>query len=90
MKPATWEAARSSNCGSSWDSPGRGPPWECRAARGHQVRPEEVQEPSWGTSRGGTLTVLSGLFRLLEAPQLPDLELQLPLRLERARGCTLS
>ena len=24
-------------------------PWECRAAQGRQVRPEEAQEPSWGT-----------------------------------------
>ena len=33
-------------------------PWECRAARGHQARPEEVQEPSSGAAKGGTLTML--------------------------------
>ena len=27
-------------------------PWECRAAQSHQARPEEAQEPSWGTAKG--------------------------------------
>ena len=26
-------------------------PWECRAARGHQARPEEAQEPSCGAAK---------------------------------------
>ena len=37
---------------------GPGPTWECRAARGHQARPEEVREPSWGTVQGATSTML--------------------------------
>ena len=28
-------------------------PWECRATLSHQARPEEAQEPSWGTAKGG-------------------------------------
>ena len=56
---ATLEAARSSNWGRGcWGPAGRGPPWECRAARGHQARPEEPQEPSWGAAKAATLTVL--------------------------------
>ena len=58
VKWATLEVASSSTRGRSWDPSGRGPPWECRAARGHQARPKEVQQPSWGTAKGGTLTVL--------------------------------
>ena len=26
--------------------------WECRAARSRQARPEEAQEPSWGSAKG--------------------------------------
>ena len=40
-------------------SKGQGPPWECRAAQSRQVRPEEAQEPSWGTAQGGSLTMLT-------------------------------
>ena len=39
--------------GAQWPGPsGRGPPRECRAARGHQARPEEPQEPSSGAAKG--------------------------------------
>ena len=30
-----------------------------RAAQSRQARPEEAQEPSWGTAKEGTLTVLA-------------------------------
>ena len=55
MKLATLEAASPSLRGRGWDPTGRGPPWECRAARGHQARAEEalLQAPRWGTSRSG-------------------------------------
>eukprot|EP00964_Phaeocystis_antarctica_P122394 scaffold86053_cov47-Phaeocystis_antarctica.AAC.4 len=33
---------------------GRPPPWERRASQSCQARPEEAQEPSWGSARGGT------------------------------------
>ena len=38
--------------GRSWVPSGRASPWECRAAQYRQVRPEEAQEPSWGTAKG--------------------------------------
>ena len=37
-----------------WQGSRRPGPWECRAARGRQARPEEVQESSWGTAEGVT------------------------------------
>eukprot|EP00964_Phaeocystis_antarctica_P105494 scaffold70488_cov59-Phaeocystis_antarctica.AAC.7 len=37
---------------------GQAPPWECRAAQSRQAHPEEAQEPSWGTAKGGTLPML--------------------------------
>ena len=40
--------------GSGWAPSGQASPWEQRAAHSRQVRPEEAQEPSWGTlSRAG-------------------------------------
>ena len=58
-RPLESNAARSSNGGRGGGPSGRGPPWECRAARGRQARPEEalLQEPSWGTARVGSLTM---------------------------------
>eukprot|EP00964_Phaeocystis_antarctica_P039859 scaffold22787_cov63-Phaeocystis_antarctica.AAC.1 len=35
-------------------------PWEGRAVQGRQARPEEAQEPSWGTAKWGTLTMRPG------------------------------
>ena len=32
--------------------------WECRAAQSRQAHPEEVQEPSWGAAKVGSLTVV--------------------------------
>ena len=32
--------------------------WECRAAQSRRARPEEAQEQSWGTAKGGTLSQL--------------------------------
>ena len=52
VKCATLEAASSSTGGRGWDPTGRGPPWECQAARGRQARPEEAQEPGWGAAKG--------------------------------------
>ena len=45
-------------------------PWERRASQSRQARPEEAQEPTSGTAKGGTLTLLphlghaDALFRL--------------------------
>jgi hypothetical protein len=33
-------------------------PWECRAAQSREARREEAQEPSWGTAKATTLSVL--------------------------------
>ena len=55
VESATLEAARSGIRDSGWDPTGRVPARECKAARGHQARPEGVQEPSWGTAKRGTL-----------------------------------
>eukprot|EP00964_Phaeocystis_antarctica_P013141 scaffold7206_cov57-Phaeocystis_antarctica.AAC.2 len=49
---AALEAARSSNRGSGWAPRGPASSWECRAAQSRQARPEEAQEPSWGTAKG--------------------------------------
>ena len=66
MKWATLEAARSSSWGRGWDSPGRASLRECQAAQSCQARAEEAKEPSWGTAKGGTLTMLSGLGLCLD------------------------
>ena len=52
VKSAALEAASSSNRGSGWAPSGSASPWECRAAQSRQARPEEAQEPSWGTAKG--------------------------------------
>ena len=44
--------ARSSTRGTGWAPSGWASPWECRAAQSRQARPQEVQEPSWGTAKG--------------------------------------
>ena len=41
---------------------------ECRAAQSRQARPEEAQEPSWGTAKGGTLTMLLSRGVTMRAP----------------------
>ena len=41
---------QSRRCG--WAPSGLASSWECRAARSRQARPEEAQEPSWGTAKG--------------------------------------
>ena len=33
-------------------------PGSCRTAQSHRARPEEAQQPGWGTTNGGTLTIL--------------------------------
>eukprot|EP00964_Phaeocystis_antarctica_P039296 scaffold22481_cov49-Phaeocystis_antarctica.AAC.1 len=48
------EAASSSSRGSGWAPRGPASPWEYRAAQSRQARPEEAQEPSWGTGKGST------------------------------------
>ena len=59
MKSAALEAANSSTRGSGRAPGGPAFSWECRAAQSHQARPEEAQEPSWGTAKAGALTMLS-------------------------------
>jgi hypothetical protein len=49
----------SSSRGSGWAPSGPASPWECRAARSHQARPEEAQEASWGAAKEGTLALLA-------------------------------
>ena len=48
-------AASSSTRGGGWAPAPGGPAssWECRAAQSRQARPEEAQEPSWGSHRQG-------------------------------------
>eukprot|EP00964_Phaeocystis_antarctica_P083851 scaffold52787_cov60-Phaeocystis_antarctica.AAC.2 len=58
VKSAALEAASSSTRGGGWASSGLDSSWECRAAQSHQARPEEAQEPSWGTANAGTLTMM--------------------------------
>ena len=53
------EAAGSSTRGSGWVPSGLASYWECRTAQSHQARPEEAQEPSWGTAKGDALTMLA-------------------------------
>ena len=36
--------------------------WECLAAKSRRARPEEAQELSWGSGKGGTLTMLACLL----------------------------
>ena len=43
---------------SGWAPSGSANSWECRAAQGRQKCPEEAQEPTWGTAKAGTLTML--------------------------------
>ena len=57
VKSATLEAARSSPRGGGGAPSGGASPWECRAARSRQARPEEAQGASWGTAKGGTFTL---------------------------------
>ena len=52
VKSAALEAASASTRGSGWAPSGSASPWECRAARSRQARPEEAQEPSWGAAKG--------------------------------------
>ena len=47
---AALEAASSSTRGSGWAPSGPASSWECRAGR--EARPEEAQQPSWGTATG--------------------------------------
>eukprot|EP00964_Phaeocystis_antarctica_P003643 scaffold1958_cov35-Phaeocystis_antarctica.AAC.2 len=49
---ATLEAASSSTRGSGGALSGPASFWECRAAYRAAARPEEAQEPSWGTAKG--------------------------------------
>jgi len=35
-----------------WAPSGPASPWECRATQSRLSRPEEAQEPSWGTAKG--------------------------------------
>ena len=51
-KWAALEAASLSTRGSGWTLSEPDPPWERQAAQSHQARPEEAQEPSWGTAKG--------------------------------------
>ena len=53
VRSAAVEAASSSARGSGWALSGPASSWECRAAQSRQVRPEEAQEPSLGTAKGG-------------------------------------
>ena len=52
-----WMAKRSEIAGfgggSGWVPSGLASSWEYRAAQSRQARPEEAQEPSWGTAKGG-------------------------------------
>ena len=57
MKSATLEAASSATRGGGGAPSGWASLWECRAAQSHQARPEEVQEPSWGTVKGDKVTL---------------------------------
>eukprot|EP00964_Phaeocystis_antarctica_P117172 scaffold81004_cov59-Phaeocystis_antarctica.AAC.1 len=63
VKLAALEAASSSTRGSGWAASGLACSWECRAAQSRQARPEEAQEPSWGTATGATLSMLHGCAR---------------------------
>ena len=58
-KWAALKAVGSSIRGSGWALSGPDSSWECRAAQSRQARPEEAQEPSGGTAKGRTLTVLA-------------------------------
>ena len=59
VKSAALEAARSSTRGSGWAPSGSASVWECRAAWSRQARPgEALLEPSWGTAKRASLTVL--------------------------------
>eukprot|EP00964_Phaeocystis_antarctica_P019634 scaffold10832_cov45-Phaeocystis_antarctica.AAC.5 len=51
VKSAALEAASSSTRGSGWALGGPASCWECRAAQNRQARPEEAQEPSFGTAK---------------------------------------
>eukprot|EP00964_Phaeocystis_antarctica_P122994 scaffold86659_cov45-Phaeocystis_antarctica.AAC.3 len=51
VKSATLEAASSSTRGSGGRLVGRPLPGSASAARRRQARPEEAQEPSWGTAK---------------------------------------
>eukprot|EP00964_Phaeocystis_antarctica_P076377 scaffold47222_cov72-Phaeocystis_antarctica.AAC.2 len=62
-EPGTWmvKAGETGGFGGSYSSSirsrdrapgGQGSSWECRAARSRWARPEEAQEPSWGTAKG--------------------------------------
>ena len=46
-------AGRPVGCGGAASS------WECRAAQSCQVRPGEAQEPSWGTAKAGSSTMVA-------------------------------
>ena len=70
MKSAALEAASSSTEAVAWAPSGQASSWECRAARSRQARPEEAQEPSWGTCQGPTLRLLLCLPRYQKRLQL--------------------
>ena len=60
VKWAALEAAGSSTRGNGWAHSGPASSQECGAAQSRQARPEKAQEPSWGTAKRGTLTILPG------------------------------
>eukprot|EP00964_Phaeocystis_antarctica_P055825 scaffold32870_cov36-Phaeocystis_antarctica.AAC.1 len=51
---AALEAAGSSSRGSGCALSGPACSWVPRAAQSRQARPEEAQEPSWGTAKGAS------------------------------------
>ena len=56
--PAALAAVAGSSRGGGWAANGPASPWEWRAAQSHRARPEEAQEPSWGTGQAALLTML--------------------------------
>ena len=59
VESVTLEPAGSCSRGSGWACSGSASSWECRiTAQSRQARQEEAQQPSWGSAKAGTLTML--------------------------------
>ena len=86
---AAWEGAGSSSRGGGWPPGGPASPWECRAARSRQARPEEAQAPRRGAAKGlATLRACCGAAAAvgplaLDAAEVVVEDLGLPLLVER-------
>ena len=50
--------------------------WECQVAQSCQVRPKEGQEPSWGTEKGRTLTMLMLPHTVISRAQSDEIKLE--------------